>query len=247
MSPQLAVLSALVGLCLGSFGATLAARYGGDASAFRGRSRCPGCGRTLGVRDLVPIVSYLALRRRCRTCAAPIRPFYPLSELAFAAIGAFPFLLLPIDAALLAAALGWWLACLALIDLEHMLLPDALTLPLAGFGLAWALAGPPGLRLSDPQSALIGCLAAYAGFCLLAAAFLRLRGRAGLGGGDAKLMAAGGAWLGASALPNLILVAALLGLAHAILAGALRHPERPVPFGPAIGLAFWLLVIIQLR
>lgn len=235
----------LTGLCLGSFLATVAVRWGTGRSALQGRSRCPGCGRTLRVFDLVPLAGYLWNRGRCRGCGSVIRPFYPLAELAAGAVGALAFALLPVPVAGLAAGLGWYLLLLALIDLERLLLPDSLTLPLLAAGLLSPLLPPLGFDPPTLKDALLGAALGYAGFRLLALAYERLRGRAGLGGGDAKLVAAGGAWLGAPALPDLVLIGGLAGLLVAVLMGALRDPDRQVPFGPALALAFWLLFVAE--
>lgn len=211
-----------------------------------GRSRCPACGARLGPLDLVPLLSWLALRGRCRHCGAPIGAWYPLVELAAAAIGAIALAALPAPEAWLAAVLGWWLLALAAIDLLTWLLPDALTLPLVVAGLLVALWGEP--ALTSPAGAAIGAAAGYLTLAGIALAYRRLRGREGLGLGDAKLLAAAGAWLGPERLPTTVLAAALLGLAFALLArrGELA-PETALPFGPALALAFWGGFVLALR
>ncbi len=134
--------------------------------------------------------------------------------------------------------LGWVLLWLSLIDWQTMRLPNALTLPLLACGLAvTALTQPDAVT-----SSVIGALAGYGVFRLIGLGYRHLRGREGLGQGDAKLLAAGGAWLGWEALPWVVLLAALFGLAFA----ALWHLRRRVtattalPFGPAIALAIWV-------
>lgn len=126
--------------------------------------------------------------------------------------------------------LGWCPLALALTDWRHLLLPDALTLPLglAGFGVTalWF----PSLLADSVSGAVLG----WALFTALAAAYRRLRGRDGLGGGDAKLLAALGAWLGWQGLPSVVAVAALTGLAAAA-AGC-----DAVPLGSHLALAGWL-------
>lgn len=202
-----------------------------------GRSQCPACGITLRPADLVPLWSWLRARGRCRHCGARLSPWYPLVELAAIAIGALSVLLLPLPEAWLAAVLGWWLLALALIDLRAWLLPDTLTLPLLAAGLAAAALGlPPGTSVA---SAVGGAAAGYGTLAGLGHVYRRLRGREGLGLGDAKLLGAAGAWLGLDSLPWVVLAAALLGL---VLALAQRQPmraETAVPFGPALALAFW--------
>lgn len=202
-----------------------------------GRSRCPACATTLHARDLVPLLSWLLARGRCRHCGARVRAWYPLVELAAAAIGALPFLFLTPGTAAIAAVLGWWLLALALIDLQAWILPDALTLPLLAAGLLAAATGlPPGIALA---SAAVGAFAGYVSLAGLAYAYRHLRGREGLGLGDAKLLAAAGAWLGPESLPWLVLAAALFGLLMALAQRRPLQAETAVPFGPALALAFW--------
>lgn len=216
-----------------------------------GRSVCPACGTRLGPADLVPLASWLVLRGSCRHCNAPIPLYYPLCELAALLVPVVAFLLLAAPQAWLASLVGWWLLALALVDLRTKLLPDAMTLPLLLAGALLSVLGP-GAGLAPPAGpadSLAGAVAGFAVFALVAAAYRRLRAREGLGLGDAKLLAAAGAWLGWQALPIVVLTGAVLGLCMAVLAGAHRDPSREVPFGPALALAFWieLLVILGAR
>lgn len=141
---------------------------------------------------------------------------------------------------LLDCAFGWSLLALAWIDWQRLRLPDVLTLPLLGFGLAvTALEAPDEL-----SSSVIGALAGYAALRLVGEAHYRLRGREGIGQGDAKLLAAGGAWLGWEALPWVVLLAALLGLTLAVLQCARNKAltrETVLPFGPPLALAIWII------
>jgi prepilin signal peptidase PulO-like enzyme (type II secretory pathway) len=131
------------------------------------------------------------------------------------------------------AVLVW----LSWVDLREHRLPDAGTLPLLVLGLALAFGRQGGL----PWAELIGAAAGFGLFWAIGAAYFRWRGQDGLGLGDAKLLAAAGAWLGWAALPGLVLAAALLGLGAALVLG--RTADRPLAFGPALALAFaglWL-------
>jgi len=233
---------------IGSFLGVLIRRWPAGRPVAYGRSCCDHCGAPLAPRDLVPLVSWLLARGRCRRCKAPIGEFYPLVELA--ALGVVVWAgTLDTEAALwLDCLLGWGLLTLAWIDAEHLLLPDILTLPLILFGLgaAWYLRWPP---LVD---AAAGAAVGYLSFRLLALAYRWLRGRDGLGAGDAKLLAAGGAWLGWQALGDVVLGAALAGILWFI---ATRRPgtdeprsdEPPaagpaeLPFGPALAVAIWIV------
>ncbi len=213
---------------------------------WRGRSACPACGTRLQARDLVPLVSYLVRRGRCRFCAAPIGIYYPAVELASAAIGAACFFLLPSAEAVIAAVLGWWLLALALIDLRCFELPDLLTLPLLAAGLAFAAGAE---RLSWPVQAPelidsgLGATVGFLGLHAISVVYRALRRREGLGMGDAKLAGAAGAWLGWQALPLLLLLAALGTLVVAILARVPMRGDTALPLGPGLTAAFFGLYL----
>ena len=226
---------------VGSFLGVLIARLPRGEGAWRGvatgRSACPACGHRLGVRDLVPIASFLALRGRCRFCAAPIPRFHLWVELAALAVAAWAAGAGERGALLRAGcALGWTLLTLGWIDAGCLRLPDALTLPLILAGLAEAAVLEPETLTGRAAGAAVG----YAGFRALAWAYRRLRGREGLGQGDAKLLAAGGAWVGGLLLPDVLLGAALVGLAWALRRGRPDAAER-VPFGPFLAGGIWLV------
>jgi leader peptidase (prepilin peptidase)/N-methyltransferase len=124
---------------VGSFAGTAAVRLAAGQSFVRGRSACPACGYRLRPRDLVPLVSWSALRGRCRACGAPISLLYPVSEIAALSVALAAAAGVPEDAPGWATCLlGWWLLTLALTDVLAFLLPDCLTLPLAGAGLVEA-------------------------------------------------------------------------------------------------------------
>lgn len=204
------------------------------------RSYCEGCGARLGVRDLVPLFSWLAGRGRCRFCGRPLEWFYPLIELAALAVALISLFVDNGADVWLDCLLGWWLLTLAWIDVRCWLLPDSLTLPLIIAGLAAAAAFDPE-GLTDRA---FGAAAGYLGLRMVALIYRALRGRDGLGGGDAKLLAAAGAWVGLRALPQVVLLAALAGLLAAAclrLSGIRLDAQSAIPFGPFLALAIWLL------
>lgn len=232
-------LLAAVAVSIGSFVATVALRLPAGRS-LEGRSRCPNCDHALAPLDLVPLASWAALQGRCRYCRRSIGVYYPAVELAalgialWAATAASGWLLWA------TALLGWTLLALTLIDFRHFVLPDVLTLPLvpAGIAVNWLGAQQPLL------DAVLGAIAGYLVFTLIAWAYRRWRGREGLGAGDAKLLAAIGAWVGATGLPSVVLLASILALAAALAAHAFRG--RPslidrVPFGPFLAAAAWVV------
>jgi leader peptidase (prepilin peptidase) / N-methyltransferase len=208
-----------------------------------GRSRCDACDATLGAKDLVPIASWLWQRGRCAYCRAELGTFYPIIELAALAVAVSAAFVLSGWLLLVSCALGWTLLTLAAIDQRHFLLPDVLTLPLipAGLLVAWAI--DPALVMSH----LVGVFAGFASFAAIAFAYRRLRRREGLGLGDAKLLAAAGAWLGWQALPGLVVIAAVCALAIALartVAGGALSATTKIAFGSYLALAFWLVWLL---
>jgi leader peptidase (prepilin peptidase)/N-methyltransferase len=227
-------------LPVGSFLGVVIDRLPEEENVFTGRSRCARCGHVLGAADLLPLASWLAARGRCRHCAARLGWFYPGVELAALAIAALSLVVDRGAEAWLDAALGWWLLALAWIDWRHTILPDVLTLPLIPLGLAAAGALTPE-NLPDP---LLGIACGYLGLWAVAWGYRRLRGRDGLGMGDAKLLAAAGAWVGATGLPSVLAgaaFAALLAVGGMMLAGRRLDRYAAIPFGPFLATAMWLV------
>jgi leader peptidase (prepilin peptidase) / N-methyltransferase len=237
LSPAILLLAAPF---VGSFLGVLVKRLPARRPVAIGRSVCDHCHRTLGWRDLIPLVSWASTRGRCRHCRQAIGLFYPAVELAALAIAVWALLVLPGWIVWAGAMLGWALLTLTWIDQEHYLLPDVITLPLALAGLAVAW-------LIDPATLLdhvIGAAAGFATFTALAWGYRALRRRDGLGAGDAKLLGALGAWVGWQGLPTVVLYAAVSGLALAlILAARGRRLElgHRLPFGPHLCLGGWLV------
>jgi leader peptidase (prepilin peptidase)/N-methyltransferase len=204
------------------------------------RSRCEHCGVTLQVRDLVPFASWLVARGRCRHCGEWLGWYHPAVEAAAILVAAASLALDIGVAAWLDAVLGWWLLALAWIDLRRWILPDVLTLPLILVGLAAAAMWGRDEILDRAAGAAGG----YLGLQGVAWLYRRLRGRDGLGGGDAKLLAAGGAWVGISGLPTVLFVGAGTALVAAgilILAGYRVRRDTALPFGPFLALGIWFV------
>jgi leader peptidase (prepilin peptidase)/N-methyltransferase len=224
------------GAIIGSFLATIVSRWPRGQSVVSGRSRCDGCGRTLGPFDLVPLLGWVVARGKCRSCGARIDPAHPLVEAGAALIGALCFWGLPPLAALVLACGFWLLLILAVLDARHFWLPDALTYPLALVGLTvgeWVLPAP----LADR---LIGAGLGAGLMLVLAYGYKYLRGREGLGLGDAKLLGAIGAWLGWTMLPLVLLFASLGGLLWALqlkARGQAIDGATRLPFGTFLCLA----------
>jgi leader peptidase (prepilin peptidase)/N-methyltransferase len=225
---------------VGSFAATLAIRLPAGRGVVLGRSFCPDCTHILGLRDLVPLLSWLLSRGACRHCGAKISAFYPVIEISALLIAAWAALVVTGWLLWASCVLGWCLLTLATIDARHMILPDVLTLPLAalGLGVAGLLGG------NEVIDAGIGAVIGFVAFAAVGWLYRVLRGRDGLGLGDAKLLAAAGAWVGWAGLPSVVGIAALMGLAVAVargcLGGSLSLTDR-LPFGPYLCGAIWLV------
>jgi leader peptidase (prepilin peptidase)/N-methyltransferase len=214
-----------------------------------GRSRCDGCGRALGPLDLVPLLSWLSLRGRCRACGARIDPTHPLVELCCAAIGVAAFIQAPLasgagfiqaplasGAAMALALFGWQLLLLGWLDARHIWLPRSLSLLLLASGIALGGLAMAALGIDAPLAdRLIGAAVGGGGLWLIAALYRRWRGREGLGGGDAPFLAGVGAWTGWQALPFILLLAACAGIGVALLRGL--RADAPLPFGTLVALA----------
>jgi leader peptidase (prepilin peptidase)/N-methyltransferase len=216
------------------------------------RSACPGCKAPITAMQNVPLVSWLILGGRCASCGKPISVRYPLVELLtgiFSGFVAWRFGFgLP---ALAAMVLTWFLIALTFIDLDHQLLPDALTLPLLWIGLTlslWGSAGDASVPV-DLRSSLIGAIAGYASLWSVYHLFRLLTGKEGMGYGDFKLLSALGAWLGWQMLLPVILVAAVAGALVGIAYLAIRRQGRgtPIAFGPFLAAAGWLMLMLGHR
>ncbi|RYD55496.1 MAG: prepilin peptidase [Sphingomonadales bacterium] len=231
----------LLGLILGSFIATIAIRWPQGRSAAKGRSECDSCQRPLGASELVPVLSYVIQRGKCRACGARIAPWHPLIELLGLAIGIAAGIAAPGGAGVAGAVFGWLLLTLAAIDLRAFWLPNTLTATLALTGLA--------LGAEPLPDRLIGGLAGFAALWLVAAGYRHLRGREGLGGGDPKLFGAIGCWLGWQALPMVLLAACAVGITMVLalrLAGNKMTGTDRLPFGALLAPAafgIWLAIL----
>lgn len=207
-------------------------------------SHCPQCGHALTWFENIPLLSFVVQRARCRACAVQIPWRYPLVELAaagvaLAAVRAFG----PTLEAVLVMGFLWTLLTLTVIDIRTLLLPDSLTLGLLWAGLLANAAGFWGA--ASLPDAVLGAVAGYSSLAAVAWGYVRLTGREGMGMGDAKLLAALGAWLGWMVLPLLVLLASL----SALLVGGLAlwrgraDWHSALPFGPFLALAGGLAIV----
>ncbi|MEZ5542480.1 MAG: A24 family peptidase [Pseudomonadota bacterium] len=205
-------------------------------------SSCPHCQRPIRALENIPILSYLLLQGRCAGCGTPIPRRYPLIELATAllsaAVAAHYGFGLQAAAALL---FTWALIPLFMIDFDHQILPDAITLPLLWAGLLLSLYDV----FVNSSTSIVGAAAGYLSLWTIYHAFRLLTGKEGMGYGDFKLLGAIGAWVGWQQLPVVILfssvVGAALGIGLILLRG--RDHNQPMPFGPFLAAAGWLTLL----
>ncbi len=207
-------------------------------------SHCPNCQRRLRPQENIPLLSYLLQRGRCRGCRARIPARYPVIEAVTGAATVAVVASHGLDLLVLGPLLlTWTLIAAAAIDYEHYLLPDALTLPMLWLGLLWSILAP---GAPAPADAILGAVAGYLALWAIFHGHRLVTGREGMGYGDFKLTAALGAWLGWQALPALVLFAALAALLVAVLLAVRSRPlGQPLPFGPALAAAGWLLLVLS--
>ncbi|MGB5326160.1 MAG: A24 family peptidase [Pseudomonadales bacterium] len=227
---------------------TTAAAQAGDENApvfnlSTPRSRCPQCAHPISALENIPVLSYLALGGKCKSCKTAISARYPTVEAITALLSAFVAWQLFANpaAALAAVALTWVLVALTGIDYDTYLLPDSLTLPLLWAGL---IANYFEL-FTTLESALWGAIAGYLSLWSVYWLFKLTTGKEGMGYGDFKLLAALGAWLGWQMLPVIILLSSLVGAVCgiAMILFADREKSRPIPFGPYLAMAGWIALL----
>ena len=231
-----------MGAILGSFLNVLIYRLPRGESIVRPPSACPECGRRITPRDNIPIVSYLILRGRCRHCKAVISSRYPVVELL---AGLVPVLLLWRYGlgreALVLCLLSYVLIVVSFIDLDLRIIPDRVTLP----GIAVGLILAPYLGLTTFGGSLLGAVVGGGALYLIAIAGTAAFGKESMGGGDIKLAAMLGAFLGWQAVLLLLFVAFLSGAVAGVILLAVRGKdcEHAIPFGPFIAFGTLLAVV----
>ena len=206
------------------------------------RSACPHCGHQITALENIPVLSYLALRGRCRSCKAPISARYPVIELATGVLSAV--LIWRFGAGLPGLAVlvfAWLLIAMTCIDADTQLLPDDLTLPLLWLGLLVNLNG----TFVPLDEAVIGAAAGYLCLWLIFWLFKLATGKEGMGYGDFKLLAALGAWLGWKMLPVIVLLSSVVGaiVGIGLIVLARRGRNVPMPFGPYLAAAGMLALL----
>lgn len=242
MTPALVSLIGMLGLAVGSFLNVCIYRLPRGESLVHPRSRCPQCGRSLAWFDNIPLASWLALRGRCRQCGGPIAGRYPLVELVTALVWILIAVITP-PGVLLASrlVLATALIVLFMIDLEHQILPNVITLPGIAVGFLFSLVAPPG-----PIASIIGILLGAGILYAIAAGYYLLRGEEGMGMGDVKMLAMLGAFLGWKAV---LLTLVLSSFAGAIVGVLLMVVSREnlkyaLPFGTFLALGALVAMLV---
>ena len=233
---------ALLGAVWGSFIAALCSRWPNGESIGAGRSRCDHCATNITAFDLIPIVSFILLKGKCRACGKKIGALPLIFEVTAILVGTFPILFLSPIQAVGAAVFGWLLLPLVFLDWRHFWLPDRLLILLA-------IAGPLAGLLLNPSvtwfDRAVGMAAGFVSLEAIRVGFKRWRGYEGMGAGDPKLFGALGIWVGWQALPMILLGASAIGLGLILVTRTTRTQSRNLlPFGSYLCGAAYLFATV---
>ncbi len=213
------------------------------------RSHCTSCGTQITALQNIPILSYLMLGGKCGSCGSAISKRYPVVEALTAvmtAIVAWRFGFAWESAA--AIILTWALIAISVIDIDHQIIPDSISLPFVWIGLMLSLFHPMAgaeVLFVDAKTAIVGALAGYLSLWTIYQLFRLMTGKEGMGYGDFKLLAVLGAWLGWQMLLLIILLSSVVGAAVGISMIIVRGRDRniPIPFGPDLAAAGWIAML----
>ena len=206
------------------------------------RSACPNCHHQITALENIPLVSYLWLKGKCSQCSEHISVRYPLVELLTGLLSlAIALNFGPTWQCVAALLLTWSLVALTFIDIDKMLLPDNIVLPMLWLGLILNLDS----LFVDLNSAITGAAIGYLSLWSLFWLFKLATGKEGMGYGDFKLFALFGAWFGWQALPAIILLSSIAGAIIGITILAIRGQDKniPIPFGPYLAIAGWIFLL----
>lgn len=237
------IITAILGLCVGSFVNCAAWRITHDESVLKGRSHCPECGHELSALDLIPIFSWLFLKGRCRYCGKKILARYPLSELVCAI--AFVTIVLHYGITLEGIqflVLASILLCLSLTDLDDQIIPNGLII--AGIVVRVVYCLFAGNILQDLLWSLIGGLVIAVPLIVIVLIADKVMGRESMGGGDIKLFFVVGLYFPWQQNVLLLIIACIIGIVLALISmhGKIER-NHVIPFGPSIALATWLTML----
>jgi len=235
------VLAFLFGAAVGSFLNVCIYRLPREKSIVYPPSACPACGGRIAARDNIPVISWLVLGGRCRSCSVRISWRYPLVEL----LNGLLTLALFSKFQLSPTFFVLFLFCSALvvitfIDLEHQIIPDVISLPGIAVGFACSFIVP----WLGWKNSLIGIVAGGGSLLVVAYGYQLLTKKEGMGGGDIKLLAMMGAFLGWRSIPFIIFTSSLLGsvVGISVIMARKRDAQVPIPFGPFLALGAVLFI-----
>ena len=212
-------------------------------------SSCTSCGAQITAMQNVPILSYLMLGGKCGSCGEAISKRYPIVEAMTAFLTAVVALRFGFGLEAAAAiVLTWALIAISVIDIDHQIIPDSISLPFVWIGLALSLFHPMAgadVLFIDAKTAIVGAVAGYLSLWSVYHLFRLMTGKEGMGYGDFKLLAVLGAWLGWQMLPLIILLSAVVGSIVGISMIIVRRHDRniPIPFGPYLAAAGWIAML----
>jgi len=205
-------------------------------------SHCPQCKAPIKAWQNIPVISYLILGGKCHNCHAKISLRYPTIELITGFMTLALMYYFDASLALLGAmVLTWSLIALTMIDADHQLLPDDISLPLLWLGILFNL----GENFVTLESSILGAVLGYLSLWCVYWIFKLLTGKEGMGYGDFKLLAALGAWLGWESIPLIILLSSVVGAlcGVALMIAQRRGKDIPIPFGPYLAAAGWITLL----
>lgn len=240
---------AVLGLIFGSFATMLTYRIPhaiiSDTSVFAnygsGRSKCPVCESNIPWYMLVPVLSWVFSAGKCSNCSSSIPARYPLIELSSMTFFILAFYLHGISiSSLYLMVVFYVLLMITVIDFEHMLIPDVLSIPLISFGLLGSLTGISGVSLYD---SVLGTVVGYAGLYFVYIMFKLIRKKEGMGFGDFKFFSATGALIGLPSLTEALLITSFSFLLFAVAMSVIKKENEAYPFGPFIALSTVLLIV----
>jgi len=239
--PLVLILAAVLGLCVGSFLNVCIYRLPIGQSLVWPASRCPRCGRELRWFDNIPVLSWIFLRGKCGQCGEPISVQYPIVEMATALIAVAIVMLTP-PGPLLASRLVFAAALVVLfmIDLEHQILPNVITLPGIGVGFLFSVIAPPG-----PIDALLGIVLGGGVLYAIATGYYLLRKEEGMGMGDVKMLAMIGAFLGWRGVLVTLILASFTGAVVGVAVMATKRGDMryALPFGTFLAIAALIAIL----
>lgn len=206
-------------------------------------STCPKCKTAIKPWQNIPVISWLLLKGKCASCENPISVRYPIIEMLTALLSLVVAINLGAsNLALLYIVITWVLIALTFIDIDHMLLPDQLTLPLVWLAL---IASILGITTVTPEEAIIGAACGYLSLWSVFWLFKLVTGKEGMGYGDFKLLAVFGALLGWQSLLTIILLSSVVGAVIGIILLSIQGKDKatPIPFGPYLAIAGWVTLL----